>query len=103
MRRIHMDFRNSQINSLYEAILELRTVEECQNFFEDLCTIKELQDMAQRLDAAVMLKQGHNYQMISREIGISTATISRVSKCINYGSGGYNLILERLLENGEEK
>ena len=96
-------FHSESIDRLYRALLLLETEEECAAFLEDLCTIMELQDMAQRLDAAVMLKQGHNYQKISREIGISTATISRVSKCINYGSGGYNLILERLLENGEEK
>ena len=95
-------FHSESMERLYRALLLLETEEECSAFLEDLCTIMELQDMAQRLDAAIMLKKGYNYQTISREIGISTATISRVSKCINYGSGGYNLILERLLENGEK-
>ncbi len=97
-----MDFRNSQINSLYEAILELRTVEECQNFFEDLCTIKELQDMSQRLEAAKRLYEGENYLSISSSVGISTATISRVSRCLNYGNGGYITAIERLKENGKK-
>jgi len=97
-----MDFRNSQINSLYEAILELRTVEECQNFFEDLCTIKELQDMSQRLEAAKKLYEGENYLSISSSVGISTATISRVSRCLNYGNGGYITAIERLKENGKK-
>ena len=95
-------FHSESIDRLYRAILLLKTEQECADFFEDLCTIMELQDMAQRLDAAMMLKKGSNYQTISKEIGISTATISRVSKCINYGSGGYNIILERLLEDGED-
>lgn len=97
-----MDFRNSQINSLYEAILELRTVEECQNFFEDLCTIKELQDMSQRLEAAKRLYEGENYLSISANVGISTATISRVSRCLNYGNGGYITAIERIKENGKK-
>ena len=97
-----MDFRNSQINSLYEAILELRTVEECQIFFEDLCTIKELQDMSQRLEAAKRLYEGENYLSISSSVGISTATISRVSRCLNYGNGGYITAIERLKENGKK-
>ena len=95
-------FHSESIERLYRALLLLKTEEECSAFLEDLCTIMELQDMAQRLDAAIMLKKGYNYQTISKEIGISTATISRVSKCINYGSGGYNIILERLLEDGDE-
>ena len=96
------NFHSESIDRLYRAILMLRSEEECAAFFEDLCTIMELQDMAQRMDAAIMLKQGYNYQTISKEVGISTATISRVSKCINYGSGGYNIILERLLKDEEK-
>ena len=94
-------FHSESMERLYRAILLLKTEEECSAFLEDLCTIMELQDMAQRLDAAIMLKKGYNYQTISKEIGISTATISRVSKCINYGSGGYNIILERLMKDEE--
>ena len=94
-------FHSESMERLYRALLLLKTEEECSAFLEDLCTIMELQDMAQRLDAAIMLKKGYNYQTISKEIGISTATISRVSKCINYGSGGYNIILERLMKDEE--
>ena len=92
------NFHSESIDRLYKAIMLLHSEEECAAFFEDLCTILELQDMSQRLDAAIMLKKGCNYQTISKEIGISTATISRVSKCINYGSGGYDTVLARLLE-----
>lgn len=99
------DFHSESIERLFKTITMLKNEEECSAFFEDLCTIMELQDMAQRLDAAVMLKKGFNYQTISKEIGISTATISRVSKCINYGSGGYNIVLERIMneETPEEQ
>ena len=83
---------------LYRALLLLQTEEECAAFLEDLCTIKEVQDMAQRLEAASLLKEGHNYQTISGRIGISSATISRVSRCMRYGAGGYRTVLERLEE-----
>ena len=83
---------------LYRAILALKTEEECQAFFEDICTIKELQDISQRLLVAAMLHDGKNYQEISREVGISSTTISRVSKCLNYGGGGYETVIERLEE-----
>ena len=81
------DLRSKSIDRLFEVILELKTVEDCYRFFEDVCTIKELNDMAQRLDAAFLLDEGANYQTVSQEVGISTATISRVSKCLKYGDG----------------
>ena len=96
-------FHSESIDRLYRALLLLETEEECAAFLEDLCTIMELQDMAQRLDAAVMLKQGHNYQMISREIGISTATISRVNRSVSDGNGSYDMIFERLEKKEEDK
>ena len=83
MQNIHSE----SIDRLFRVILKLESVEECYRFFEDICTIKELQDMAQRLDAAFLLDEGRNYQDISQSVGISTATISRVSKCLKYGSG----------------
>ena len=89
------NFQSKSIDRLFEVILTLETVEDCYRFFEDVCTIKELEDMAQRLDAAVLLDQGENYQNISQKIGISTATISRVSKCLEYGTGGYKIVIER--------
>ncbi|MBQ8392847.1 MAG: hypothetical protein IJX51_03645 [Clostridia bacterium] len=87
---------------LFEAILTLETVEECKKFLEDICTVKEIQDIAQRLKAAGMLKNGENYTVVSRETGMSTATISRVNKCLGYGDGGYKLVLDRL-EKKDEK
>ena len=84
---------------LFRAILTLRTEEECRHFFDDLCTIKELQDLSQRLEVASMLSAGKNYQEVSRATGASTATICRVSKCLNYGEGGYKIAIERLKED----
>ncbi len=86
---------------LFEAILKLQTLEECKAFFDDLCTIKEIQDLCQRFDVANMLDEGKNYQEISRQTGASTATICRVNKCLNYGSQGYRTILDRI-KNQEE-
>ena len=84
------------VNELFEAILSLNSVEECYKFFEDACTIKEVLEIAQRLKAAKMLKDGVNYAEITKETGMSTATISRVNRCLEYGNGGYAMVLERL-------
>ena len=84
---------------LFRAILKLQTLEECQAFFDDLCTIKEIQDLSQRFDVAQMLDEGKNYQEISRATGASTATICRVNKCLNYGSLGYRTILDRIQQS----
>ena len=81
---------------LIEALLGLETAEECHRFLEDICTIKELDEMARRLDVAVQLSAGRNYQEISATTGASTATISRVNKCLLYGGGGYAAVLARL-------
>lgn len=81
---------------LYEAVLALETPEECQAFFEDVCTIKELEALAQRLQVASALYQGKNYNEVYEKTGVSTATICRVNKCLNYGDGGYRTVLERL-------
>lgn len=89
-----------EIERLMEAILNLETKEEALNFFEDICTIKEIQDMSQRLQVAEMLNQNKSYIEISKETGASTATISRVNKCLNYGSDGYKNALKRLYEGG---
>ena len=95
-------FRSESLNRLFEAILRLESVDECYNFFEDVCTINEVQDMAQRFDVALMLDEGRNYQTISKEVNVSTATISRVSRCLNYGSGGYRTARDKL-RAAEEK
>ena len=92
------NIRSKSIDRLFETILSLETVEDCYNFFEDVCTIKELLDMAQRLDAAFLLDGGANYQAISQETGLSTATISRVSKCLKYGTG-YRQAIDKCKEN----
>ena len=79
-----------------KAISLIETPEEGRAFFDDLCTIKELQNMAMRLDTAFMLADGVNYQEISKQTGASTATISRVSRCYNYGDNGYRNIIKKL-------
>ena len=91
--------QNESVDRLFEVILQLQNKEECRRFFDDICTIKEVLDMAQRLDVAVLLRQGVNYQTISQRVNVSTATISRVSKCLNYGSGGYAAALDKLEES----
>ncbi len=91
--------KNKDVDALFKAILSLETVEECYSFFEDACTIKEIIEIAQRLKAAKMLRAGVNYADISKETGMSTATISRVNKCLEYGNGGYNIVLDRLNED----
>ncbi len=93
------DFYSASIDRLLRVIVNLESVEEAYDFFSDVCTIKEVQDMAQRLDAAFLLAAGENYQTISKQVGISTATISRVSRCLNYGSGGYAAAIRKSEEN----
>lgn len=92
--------RSDSMDRLFQAILQLRDLEECYRFFEDICTVKEQLDLAQRLDVAILLNKGESYQAISEKVNVSTATISRVSKCLNYGAGGYRTALARM--NGEE-
>jgi TrpR-related protein YerC/YecD len=88
--------RNPTTDALFDAILSLETREECYNFFEDLCTVKEISDMAQRLEAAKLLLSGSTYDQIVKAVEISTATISRVNRCLKYGNDGYNKVLDRL-------
>ena len=90
--------RSEAMDRLFQSFLKLENIDECYAYFEDLCTIKELQDMAQRLDTAILLSQGYSYQKIQENIDISTATIGRVSKCLNYGAGGYKTTLKKLEE-----
>ncbi len=93
-----MNLHSKSMDRLFETILNLKTVEECYQYFEDLCTIKELLDLSQRLDTAILLDKGVNYQTISKDVGVSTATIGRVSKCLKYGSGGYRKAIDSLKE-----
>ena len=88
--------RNPDTDQLFEGILKLRSVEECYRFFTDICTIKELQAMTQRLQVAKQLCEGRNYNEVYQDTGVSSATICRVNKCLNYGAGGYRMVLQRL-------
>ena len=90
--------RTEAVDSLFEAILNLRTREECYLFFEDLCTVNELLSLSQRFEVAAMLREHKTYLDIAEKTGASTATISRVNRSLNYGNDGYELIFERLSE-----
>jgi TrpR-related protein YerC/YecD len=87
---------------LFEAILMLEDKEECYNFFQDIATIGEIKALGQRLEVARMLKEGYTYDHIVDETGVSTATISRVKRSLEYGEDGYNLILSRLNQSKEQ-
>lgn len=93
---------DKNVDFLFEAILKLKSQEECYKFFEDLCTVPELKAMAQRLAVAKMLSARRVYSEIVAETGASTATISRVNRSLNYGSDGYALVFDRLLEEEEQ-
>ena len=93
---------NPDVDALFDAILSLKDRDECYAFVEDACTVKEILDISQRLKAAGMLASGACYADISRETGMSTATISRVSKCLEYGAGGYKTVLERQKDTTSE-
>ena len=93
---LNQKLQNELSDQLMTAILLLRNTEECYAFFEDICTVGELKAMAQRLEVAYMLRQRHTYDEIVDRTGASTATISRVKRCLNYGADGYEIILERL-------
>lgn len=95
--------RGPQTDRLFEAMLQLKNIEDCYEFFDDLCTISEIQSLAQRLEVAQMLNERKTYDMIQLETGASTATISRIRRCVDYGSGGYQKILGRLSEQTESE
>lgn len=94
----NMEKITRESKELFNAILSLNSAEECEAFFEDLCTIKEIQDLSQRFQVAKMLSEKKNYQDISKTTGASTATISRVNKCLMYGKGGYRTALNKKAE-----
>jgi TrpR-related protein YerC/YecD len=97
--------RGKELDQLFQAVLSLKDLEECYAFFDDLCTINEIQSLAQRLDVARMLREGNTYHKIETETGASTATISRVKRCLNFGNDTYEMVLERIKteETKEEK
>ena len=93
---------NGQIRTLCEAILQLRDEQECRAFLEDLCTIKEVGALSQRLEIARRLDRGDSYLATVQATGASSATVSRVNRCLEYGAGGYRLMLSRLPALREE-
>ena len=88
--------QNPAMEALFQAILSLKTAEECDAFFADICTVKEMQAMAQRLQVAAQLDAGRNYNAVCADTGASSATISRVNRCLLYGEGGYRIALDRM-------
>ena len=90
-----LEFKND-LDMLFKAVLELQNIDECYKFFEDIATITELKAISQRIQVAKMLKEKKVYTEIAEVTGASTATISRVNKCLNYGEGGYNIVLDRI-------
>ena len=94
--------KNELTDKLFECILSMETVEECYQLFEDLCTINEIQAIAQRMEVAAMLDAKRTYVEIAEKTGASTATISRVNRSLNYGNDGYDMVFERLQAGAEE-
>lgn len=86
------------MKNFFRAVLSLENEKECRQFFEDICTIKELQDLTHRLEVARLLSEGRVFNDIRALTGTSSATISRVNKCLQYGRGGYKTVLKRLAE-----
>ncbi len=95
-----MPKHSHEADALFEGILKLQTVEECYRFFEDICTIKEFMALVQRFQVACQLDAGRNYNEVYEDTGVSSATICRVNKCLQYGNGGYRLVLDRLKQEG---
>lgn len=96
MSTLESKIKSKELDLFFKAILELKNIEECYKFFEDVATINEVKALAQRMHVAKLLKSKKTYSEIAEITGASTATISRVNRCLNYGSDGYNLVLERL-------
>ncbi len=97
-------YHSKQLDEFFEAVLMLEDKEQCYKFFEDVCTVRELNSISQRLEVAKLLKIRKTYNEIERETGASTATISRVNRSLHYGADGYELVLEKLIAmNLEEK
>ena len=88
--------------ALYHTILKLKDIDECIHFFEDLCTVSEIKEMSKRLLAARLLADNCIYANIAKQTGLSTATISRVNRCLKYGNDGYTTVLERLGDGKDE-
>lgn len=94
--------RTEAVDHLFDAILTLKTKEECYTFFQDVCTINELLSLSQRYEVAKMLREKKTYLEIAEKTGASTATISRVNRSLNYGCDGYDMVFSRLEKNEKE-
>ena len=99
---VNPKLKEPHTDQLFQSVLCLETIDECYQFFEDLCTVGELKALAQRLEVARMLKAGCRYEDIVDTTGASTATISRVKRCLNYGADGYNIVFERLNQSQKQ-
>ena len=99
---MNSNFSIEKYDDLFNAILKLSSVEDARLFFEDLCTIKEIEAISQRLEVAKMLRAGLGYTEISAKCGASTATISRVNKCLLYGKGGYGIVIDSEEDKGND-
>ena len=95
--------KTDAVDHLFQAILTLKTPEECYTFFEDVCTVNELLSLSQRYEVAKMLREGRTYLEIAEKTGASTATISRVNRSLNYGCDGYEKIFARIDQAVTEK
>ena len=95
--------KTEAVDCLFDAVLSLKTKEECYSFFEDLCTVNELLSLSQRFEVAAMLRDHKTYLDIAEKTGASTATISRVHRSLNYGNDGYELVFERMSKKNGEK
>lgn len=96
-----INIKNDMTDRLFEAILTLKSVDECYKFFEDVCTVKEIKAISQRLEVAKMLTEKQLYSKIVSETGASTATISRVNRSLMYGSEGYDIVFDRLAKKNK--
>ena len=94
------NLRTEAVDRLFDAVLCLRNREECYTFFEDVCTVNELQSLSQRFEVAKMLRDQKTYLDIAEKTGASTATISRVNRSLNYGNDGYDMVFSRMKEPG---
>ena len=94
--------RNTEVDHLFDAILTLENKEECYTFFEDVCTINEIQSLSQRFEVAKLLREKRTYLEIAEQTGASTATISRVNRSLNYGNDGYDMIFRRMEQEDQE-
>ena len=100
---MNKNIRTEAVDFLFDAILSLKSREECYTFFEDVCTINELLSLSQRFEVAKMLREQKTYLEIAENTGASTATISRVNRSLNYGNDGYDMVFERLEQPQEQE